>query len=60
MAKQYAEPQTYEAKLERIMTRLGIERYDYDWSRLACWVEFTYKGSRIDLNIALTMHKRTG
>ena len=44
MAKQYAEPQTYEAKLERIMTRLGIERYDYDWNRLACWVEFTYKG----------------
>lgn len=44
MAKQYAEPQAYEAKLERVMSRLGVDRYNYDWSRFACWVEFTYKG----------------
>lgn len=32
MAKQYAEPATYEAKLEKVMARLGIEEYDYDWN----------------------------
>lgn len=44
MAKQYAEPQTYEAKLEKVMARLNVEQYDYDWSRFECWVSFTYKG----------------
>lgn len=44
MAKQYAEPAAYEAKLEKVMARLGIEEYDYDWSRRECWVSFTYKG----------------
>ncbi|MBQ7828022.1 MAG: J domain-containing protein [Clostridia bacterium] len=43
-AKQYAEPAAYEAKLEKVMRRLGIEQYDYDWSRFECWVSFTYKG----------------
>ena len=44
MTKQYAEPQTYEAKLEKVMARLNVEQYDYDWSRFECWVSFTYKG----------------
>ena len=44
MAKQYAEPAVYEAKLEKVMDRLGVESYDYDWSRFECWVSFTYKG----------------
>lgn len=44
MAKQYAEPAAYEAKLEKVMARLGIDQYDYDWSRFECWVSFTYKG----------------
>lgn len=44
MSKQYAEPATYEAKLEKVMARFGVEKYDYDWSRHSCWVEFFYKG----------------
>ncbi|MEA4896146.1 MAG: J domain-containing protein [Oscillospiraceae bacterium] len=44
MAKQYAEAQTYEAKLEKVMVRLGVEKYNYDWSRFSCWVEFWSKG----------------
>lgn len=44
MAKQYAEPQTYEAKLEKVMGRLGVASYDYDWSRRECWVSFVYHG----------------
>lgn len=43
MPKQYAEPQQYEAKLEKVMARLGIDAYDYDWSRFECWVSFSYK-----------------
>ena len=44
MAKQYAEPAAYEAKLEKVMGRFGVEKYNYDWSRFACWVEFWHKG----------------
>lgn len=44
MAKKYAEPQTYEAKLERVMERLGVEKFDYDWTRRECWIEFWYRG----------------
>lgn len=43
--KRYAPPQEYEKKLERVMERLGIENYNYDFSRHAAWVEFRYKGS---------------
>lgn len=32
MAKQYAEPAAYEAKLEKVMDRLGVEQYDYEKS----------------------------
>lgn len=44
MPKQYADPASYEAKLEKVMGRLGVEEYDYDWSRFECWVSFVYKG----------------
>ena len=43
MSKQYAEPAAYEAKLEKVMSRLGVDRYDYNWDRFSCWVEFYYK-----------------
>lgn len=44
MAKQYADAGTYEAKLEKVMQRFGAERFDYNWDRFSCWVEFWYKG----------------
>lgn len=44
MPKQYAEPAAYEAKLEKVMDRLGVKDYDYNWDRFSCWVEFRYKG----------------
>ena len=44
MAKQYADAGTYEAKLEKVMQRFGVEKYDYNWDRFSCWVEFWYKG----------------
>ena len=44
MSKQYAEASTYEEKLENVMQRLGVEKYNYNWDRFSCWVEFYYKG----------------
>lgn len=44
MAKQYADVQTYESKLEKVMNRLGVDHYNYDWSRRACFVEFWIDG----------------
>lgn len=44
MPKQYAEPAVYEAKLQKVMDRLGVTDYDYNWDRFSCWVEFRYKG----------------
>lgn len=44
MAKQYAAAENYEAKLEKVMKRLGVDQFNYDWSRFECWVEFWYQG----------------
>ena len=41
--KQYAPAENYEAKLEKVMARLGIEKINYNWDRWSCWVEFSYK-----------------
>ncbi len=35
----------YESKLKRVMERLGVKQYKYDWSRNECFIEFTYKKS---------------
>ena len=44
MPKQYASPETYEIKLEKVMSRFGVEKYEYNWDRFICWVQFFYKG----------------
>lgn len=44
MNKQYADADIYETKLEKVMQRLSVEQYDYNWDRHSCWVEFWYKG----------------
>jgi hypothetical protein len=41
--KKYADPGYYESKLEKVMDRLGAERYEYNFDRHGCWVEFFYK-----------------
>ena len=45
MSKQYASAEIYEAKLEKVMSRLGVEKYNYNWDRFSCWIEFFYKGN---------------
>lgn len=44
MAKQYESADYYERKLARVMERLGIKEYNFNWSRWDCYVEFRYKG----------------
>lgn len=32
----------YESKLKRVMERLGVKQYKYDWSKSECFIEFNY------------------
>lgn len=34
----------FEGKLKRVMTRLGVDDFDWNHDRYAAWVEFRYKG----------------
>lgn len=42
--KQYGSADTYERKLAKVMERLGIEQYNFNWDRWGCWIEFRYRG----------------
>lgn len=42
--KQYGSAQSYESKLARVMERLGVKEYDYNFDRHGCWIEFRYRG----------------
>jgi len=41
--KQYADVKSYEQKLARVMNRLQVEKYEYDWTRHTAYVQFFYK-----------------
>lgn len=45
MPKQYADATTYEGKLKRVMERLQINEFNWNYDRHGAWVEFRYKGS---------------
>ncbi len=51
--KQYGSGEAYERKLVKIMERLGVDTYNFNWDRWGCFVEFRYKGElyRIDHSI---------
>lgn len=42
--KQYADPDTYERKLEKVMERFGVSEFSYNFDRFSCFIEFRYKG----------------
>jgi hypothetical protein len=52
--KQYGSAQSYESKLARVMERLGVKEYDYNFDRHGCWIEFRYRGElyRFDHSVA--------
>lgn len=43
MAKRYSDAGSYEKKLSKVMERLSISEYNFNWDRHGCWVEFRYK-----------------
>lgn len=60
MAKSYSNPENYEAKLERVMNRLGVDEYDFDWSRHGGWVTFKYKGHAYHFEHSIENAKQRG
>lgn len=42
--KVYKETSYYEKKLQNVMKRLGVEKYEYDWTRNTSYISFYYKG----------------
>lgn len=42
--KYYGTSEEYEKKLKKVMERLGVSEYRYDWNRQETYVEFLYKG----------------
>jgi hypothetical protein len=44
--KLYADADKYEGKLARVMDRLGVTDYTFDWGRWGAVVQFTYKGGQ--------------
>ena len=42
--KRYGSSEEYEQKLKRVMDRLGVSEYRYEWNRTEPYVEFCYKG----------------
>lgn len=41
--KIYTDVKFYEDKLKKVMERLGVGKYDYDWTRTTAYVTFFYK-----------------
>ena len=41
--KQYADIDTYINKLKRVIERLNVSQYDYDWTKNSAYVKFFYK-----------------
>lgn len=41
--KQYGAADNYEQKLSRVMERLEIKDFNYNFDRFGCWVEFRYR-----------------
>lgn len=48
--KRYQSADAYEKKLERVMERLGVTNYNYNWDRWEGWVEFHYRGELYRFN----------
>lgn len=60
MAKLYSDTKTYENKLKKVMDRLGVDKYDYNWDRYSCWVEFIYKNQKYKFEHSISNAKDHG
>lgn len=60
--KQYAPADDYERKLGRIMDRMGVKDFNYNWDRHGCYIEFHYKNElyRFDHSIQKAIDLKYG
>ncbi|MDQ7095971.1 J domain-containing protein [Desulfosporosinus sp. PR] len=58
--KQYGNADNYEQKLSRVMDRLGIKNFSYNFDRFGCWVEFRYRNDLYRFEHSLEKAKAKG
>jgi hypothetical protein len=58
--KQYSSADTYERKLDKVMARLEIKDYNFNWDRFSCWIEFRYKGDLYRFEHSIEKAQRRG
>lgn len=59
-SKHYAAADLYERKLARVMERLGVTSYTWDWGRWSAWVRFDYEGQPFLLEHSVEKSRRHG
>ena len=52
--------ETYEKKLCVVMEKIGVEKFNYDWSRQSCFVELVCKGRAFRFEKSLDDAKQRG
>jgi hypothetical protein len=61
MAKKlYGPTDEYERKLTRVMERLGVKEYNFNWDRWGAWVQFKYKGELYQFEHSVTKAQARG
>lgn len=58
--KQYGAVDNYEQKLSRVMERLGIKEFNYNFDRFGCWVEFRYRSELYRFDHSIEKAKARG
>lgn len=58
--KQYGSADSYESKLARVMERLGVKEYDYNFDRHGCWIQFRYKSELYRFDHSIVKAKAKG
>jgi hypothetical protein len=58
--KQYADPDVYERKLEKVMERLGVNEFIFNWDRWSCYIEFRYNGELYRFDHGIEKAKERG
>jgi|SRR4051812_38420902 glycosyltransferase A (GT-A) superfamily protein (DUF2064 family) len=56
----YKEQEQYERKLIKVMKRLKIEEYHFNWDRSSCYIEFQYEESLYRLEHSIQKAKEKG
>lgn len=58
--KQYADAEVYERKLAKVMERLTVKDFNWNWDRYGAWVQFRYKGDLYQFDHSVEKAKARG